>query len=184
MERIDEEEKEQYHKEFEILKDYFINEKRGNLKTEIDHLFFSSLSFGILFFQIPIKKFILKKKKEEYLRWVRKYESNACEINLSLLPENNEVRVIGILKNSLLFLHFFISKGAGLYTLVSFFNHSCKPNVERLNYGNSKAIMYTLTKIEEGEELTFSYFDLKLFDSFNFEERSSYIEQARGSFFF
>jgi predicted acyl esterase len=156
------------------------------------------------------------------MRWVLKWESNACEINLSLLPQINSLEnQQNETKNDQQENHQqknhqqenhqqenhqqenhqqektkkhtkkeenkeksekmdFEIRGAGMYMLTSFFNHSCQPNVERLNFRDSKALLYSIQQIEAGEELSFSYFDLDLLNSFSFLERSEYIQTARG----
>lgn len=50
-----------------------------------------------------------------------------------------------------------VLKGAGLFMLLSCFNHSCDPNCEVAHTADRTVLIRTLRKVESGEELTISY---------------------------
>lgn len=82
------------------------------------------------------------------------------------LPSNhplyspNEKRVLGIIKSNA--YHSNDEGSRGLYTTISRFNHSCKPNV---GYGFNRWEMrlYTTCDVKEGEELYTCYSDMVYF---------------------
>ncbi|KPI87895.1 hypothetical protein ABL78_3005 [Leptomonas seymouri] len=52
-------------------------------------------------------------------------------------------------------------KGAGLYALLSSFNHSCEPNAEVLNAdGTNEVVLKTTRPVRMGEEITITYIPL------------------------